>query len=301
MSISHFSGLIMNSWIINSSWFNISSDSNLSSFRQNLRDLFFIDRLFVEVKVIISSFSLHKWIECSFSLRIGEPQAWASMFLLFLNSDIILLGWIIISIVIGCDLWGHLTPLVPLTLVPVLTHIRHLQYVSRRHHLAPLVWIELMGEALVGDISLRGSRVLCLFLVQLLVLLTLKQVLLILLELLIDFMQLMRTQTSPYFWIVLLINLYTWLKIIVMIILVIIILSIILVEHNLRLMMIIISLWVRVVLKLCQHILISVDIGISDILIILSNIIKLLLLILLILLLLLQFFLLFLSLSPWLW
>ena len=175
MSISHFSGLIVYSWIVNGSWFYISGDSNLSSFRQCLWDLFFIDRLFAEVKIIISTISLHKWIECSLSLRIGEPQAWARMFFLFLNSNIILLWRILISIIIGCDLRWDLTPLVPLTLVSVLTYICHLQDVRRSDYLARLVWIKPLGDALIGDLFLWDSCVLCLFLVQLLVLLTLQE------------------------------------------------------------------------------------------------------------------------------
>lgn len=114
-------------------------------------------------------------------------------------------------------------------------------------------------------------------------LLTLQHLILILLELLINLMEMMRTEAPTYFRIVLLIYLDTWLNLIVMIMLRVIAEPIqccfILVEEYLWLMMIIALRIIVMELRGDMHI--SVDIRISYILVFFSHIIQLLLLILL--------------------
>ena len=102
--------------------------------------------------------------------------------------------------------------LVPLTLVSVMAHIRHLQDVCWSHNLASLLRIEFIGATIIDhwDLSLRLSCIcFILFLLIVFMLLTLHHYILILLELLINLVKLMRAETSAYLRVVLLINLHT--------------------------------------------------------------------------------------------
>ena len=195
MRVRIFGCLIIHSLVINVSPVSVSGDSDNFIWFKAFLNWLFIDNYWIPIEVVIIIdfliLSLDERVECGLVLWFESLIA-ARHLLLFLHVDChCVLHWLSTPVIIGSGLGKrNLASLVPLALVPLLTHISHLQVavVGWSNHLARLIRIKLRNLLSLyrRHVRLRSTSNDSILLIFVKICLTLLQNLIGLLELLIN-------------------------------------------------------------------------------------------------------------------